>query len=205
MSGRIRRTRSELLAELAEQLNLLRRYCEAYDAGEHLMHKPISVSLRVMLNETTNQRSLLEQLGMRSTSRFLDAAGDVNPRNLLPESKLTYMVIKSDSISWSPKLNDSRVSRRIPFSDWWSMPVIRIPNVRTFSRMDLVLSVANKDGGAHVDPEIPEDYFRISRANALGWVMYVDGKEVPMGNPIPACIRQIGHECMETVSRLTAK
>jgi len=81
------------------------------------MHKPISVSLRVMLNETTNQRSLLEKLGMRSTSRFLDTAGDVNPRNLLPESKLTYMVIKSDSISWSPKLNDSRVSRRIPFPD----------------------------------------------------------------------------------------
>ena len=37
-----------------------------------------------------------------------------------------------------------------------------------FSRKNLILNVADTDGGTHVDPELDEKYMAFSRKNSLG-------------------------------------
>lgn len=70
----------------------------------------------------------------------------------------------------------------------------------TFSRRDIVLAVANQDGGAHVDPELDEDYAALSKDNTLGWHFSVGGTETEFpDNPVPASIRQIAHEVLVTL------
>ncbi len=43
------------------------------------------------------------------------------------------------------------------FDEWWEMQIIKINN-ENFSRKELILSDANKDGGAHIDRNLPLSY-----------------------------------------------
>jgi hypothetical protein len=82
------------------------------------------------------------------------------------------------------------------FAQWWAATVFVDRAQRRMSRADVVLSVANKDGGAHVDASLPGDYASLSRGNSLGWT--ADGKPLP-GRPELIAIRQIAHEVLKTL------
>lgn len=43
------------------------------------------------------------------------------------------------------------------FDEWWEMQIIKINN-ENFSRKELILSDANKDGGARIDRNLPLSY-----------------------------------------------
>ena len=43
------------------------------------------------------------------------------------------------------------------FEEWWEMIVVRIDD-KVLSRKDIVLKMANKDGGAHIDTKLPKEY-----------------------------------------------
>lgn len=88
-----------------------------------------------------------------------------------------------------------------PFDLWWTIPVIRDAQGNEISRRDLVLSVADMDGGTHVDPAIEEVYARLSRSNSLAWVFQNDKGAQSLGNPVPASIRQIAWEVDESIKR----
>lgn len=92
--------------------------------------------------------------------------------------------------------------RPVRFVDWWNEPVLKDNMKRTFCRRELILNVANTDGGAHVDPDLEEGYMALSRQNSLGW-MFTDGRveSALAGRPELACMRQIAHELLSTVHR----
>jgi hypothetical protein len=115
---------------------------------------------------------LLEQLDLRSGYRFADTAGKINPKNLLTECNLVGYSMNSEGSRCLPGValgNFGREPSFVPFSEWWTERVLRDNKLRTMSRMDLVLNVADTDGGAHVDPELDETYMAVSRSNSLGW------------------------------------
>ncbi|WP_198009368.1 hypothetical protein [Nitrosomonas sp. Is79A3] len=91
----------------------------------------------------------------------------------------------------------------IPFVNWWNDPVLKDNRNRTFCRRELVLNVADTDGGAHVDPELEEAYMAISRENSLGW-LFVNSSatSAPESRPELACMRQIAHELLSTIHQL---
>ena len=90
-------------------------------------------------------------------------------------------------------------ARWLPFEKWWNNNVIKDNKGRFFSRKQLILHVADTDGGAHVDPELDEQYMDFSRKNSLGWVIGDGNIEKPFPPPTMACIRQIAHEVLETL------
>jgi hypothetical protein len=60
--------------------------------------------------------------------------------------------------------------------------------------------MANKDGGAHVDPVLPDHFRRLARENALEWRTTDDFKtwtDIPA--PERAAVRQVGHELLSTL------
>jgi hypothetical protein len=198
---RVQRPKDELKQELVEQLQLLRHSCQAFDNGLEAVGKHISLSLRVLIHHHGQSRALLDQLGLRS-GRFLDSAGPLNPRNLLTECKLVAMQITPLGAHYLPlvTIGSPCQMHAIPFENWWNNPVLKDNRRRTFCRRELVLHVADTDGGAHVDPELEEAYMAISRENSLGWI-FGNGKEVSAfeGRPELSCMRQIAHELLCTI------
>jgi hypothetical protein len=93
--------------------------------------------------------------------------------------------------------------RKIPFAEWWNEPVLRDKARNTFCRRELVLHVANTDGGAHVDPELDAAYAGLSRANSLGWMFTSENvTKVFEGRPELACMRQIAEELITTLRQV---
>lgn len=199
---RVQRSKDDLKKELREQLQLLRHSCQSYDNGLEAVGKHISLSLRVLLHHHGNSRSLLDQLGYRS-GKFLDSAGPLNPGNLLTECNLVMMQLSSGRASYLPLIASGggpRPMRPVPFVDWWNEPVLKDNKGRTFCRRELMLNVADTDGGAHVDPGLEETYMALSRENSLGWIFSNGSVESALaGRPELACMRQIAHELLSTI------
>jgi hypothetical protein len=51
----------------------------------------------------------------------------------------------------------------MPVKGWWEQFVIARGPAFVLSRKIIVLTAANKDGGAHVDDELPEEYLQLIR------------------------------------------
>ncbi len=84
------------------------------------------------------------------------------------------------------------------FAMWWGKKVYARAGL---GRRELVLALANTDGGAHVDPRLEDAYVDLTRRNALGWG-YSDseGRNAPFeGNAARASVRQIAWELLETL------
>jgi len=199
---RVQRPKNELKRELIDQLQLLRHSCQAFDSGLEAAGKYISLNLRVLLHDHRQSRALLDQLGFRS-GRYLTSAPPLNPRNLLTECNLVAMRLSNAEARYLPLIatgGGPLPLQPIPFVNWWNDPVLKDNRNRILCRRELVLNVADTDGGAHVDPELEEAYMAISRENSLGWV-FGNGNETSAveGRPELACMRQIAHELLSTV------
>ena len=69
-----------------------------------------------------------------------------------------------------------------------------------FTRRQMVLALANQDGGAHVAPILDDAYQRLSRIDGLGWrVLDAVGDRTEEKTPELATMRQIAHEVLMTM------
>ncbi len=200
---RVRRPKDELQREFREQLQLLRLSCKAYDSGLEAAGKHIALSIRVLVHQHGQSRSLLDQLNL-SSIRFMDSAGPLNPNNVLTDCMLTIIQVSPLGGRYLPLIAGGalpRPMRAISFVNWWNNPVLKDMNRRTLCRRELVLNVADTDGGAHVDPELDEAYMAISRENSLGWEFRKgDIVRALAGRPELACMRQMAHEVFSTIN-----
>jgi hypothetical protein len=197
---RVKRTKSDLLVELREQVVLLQTACASFDSGLKPIGKHISLSLRVLLHHHGQSQALLYQLRLRD-KQFFDSAGDLDPNNLLTENPLCFMRIGATT-DYMPALAEGPFQGRwLPFDRWWNNGVIRDDKRRVMNRSELILNVADTDGGAHVDPALDVAYMDLSRNNSLGWMIGEGDVRRPFPPPVMACIRQIAHEVLTTLRK----
>jgi hypothetical protein len=187
------RSTEELEELLHEQLAFLESSAAAFDAGKHEEAKRLAVSLRVLLHDTKNSHSLLGQLGKKNVT-FLDTALEFDPKNIVPHSGLVSVATGRHAA----RLDDVPQMKKVEFDAWWNAPVFSDSYGQTLSRKDLVLTAANQDGGAHVDPELDEVYAKLARDNAMGRYVGKNGVLQPLEGPERAAIRQIAHEILKT-------
>lgn len=210
-----RLTTAEFMEHIREQLKFLIDACNRFDGGEEIYFKQIALQLRVLLHHTASSHALLEQIDKLQGLRMLDSAGPMSHTNLLTISGLAelnpstgeyyalggaYQQRRSYRLTAFGKIVEPAAGRTLKFAEWWIEPVTRDNRREVFTRRDLVLAVANQDGGAHVDPDIKEAYYRLSRSNSLAWErVNSDGTRRPFNSPVPASIRQIAHEALHSV------
>lgn len=200
---RKKRSRSDLEKELRDQLSILLHACESYDNGLKPIGKHIALSLRVLLHNHRQSQALLQQLRFLDR-RFFDTAGELNPNNLLSDCNLCVLRASGSGADYEPLFTSGGgpiPPRWVRFPDWWSMPVVKDQQGQKFSRSDIILNVADTDGGAHVDPELDEAYMALSRENSLGWVFTHANIESQLEGPELPCIRQIACEVIETIKK----
>jgi hypothetical protein len=200
--ARVRRPDFELTAQLEEQVGFLLTSMDAYDAGSVGEAKRLAVGLRILLYDSGQSVSLLGQVGLKRCD-FRDTAGDLISGNLLTESRLTIMEISANRAVFRPKcaVPERNKGGWRTFPRWWTAPVIKSRSGE-FTRSDLILAMADQDGGAHVDPQLDERYYQLTRDNSVGWIhTRPDGTTSPMGGPQGPSVRQIAYEVVTTLQR----
>lgn len=197
-----KKSQKDLEEDLQNQVEALKALCALYDSGTIVIYQQISTIIRSLIHDG-QKPALLAALKLRKEIMFFDSCGEINPKNLVTENRLCLMRISSEGAKYLPKLNNGppEKTKHLQFSKWWNAQVVKDKSHNLISRRDIVLSVANTDGGAHVDVEIDEIYKNLSKDNSLNWTSSLDGVSAPLGNPVPACIRQIAYELLDTLKK----
>ena len=198
-------TKDELIEHLRAQIQFMKLSSKSFDDGFEDEAKRLAVVIRVLVHDTRNSTSLLILLDKKGIG-FYDSAVPNDPRNLLTYNGLTMMRMStSEGASYVAPLDNGPPSRsrtrKISFKVWWDgVFVIKDKYGKTFTRKDLILSVANTDGGAHVDPKLDETYSNLTRFNSIGWKFFSRGVEDDFRNsPVLPSVRQIAHEVLKTL------
>lgn len=201
-------TQDDFKAHLKQQIEFLKKGCNSYDKGFFDIAKHLALVVRVLVHDTPKSTSLLTHLNKKNIL-FCDTALDFNPNNLLPHLGLirvkgTVLGLGLGAGAYEAMLDDllpSITVKKEPYIKWWKKPVIVERNQEIeLTRKDLVLAVTNQDGGAHVDHNLDEDYAKLTKFNALGYNIFINGKLQPMiVGPELASIRQIAHEVLKSL------
>jgi len=199
---KIPQTEEELRDHLKDQIHFLIESSNAYDSGSASEAKRLAVAIRILVHDTDSSRSLLALL--KRDIRFYDTALDYDPSNLLVVCGLLMMKMGTSGGEYVAPLDNGSPQRysngKIPFAQWWGKTIFVNGRGGSLTRRDLVLTVCDKDGGAHVDLKLDNTYRDFSRANSLGWKFQKDGVEQNFaGRPQLASIRQVAYEVLKSL------
>ena len=139
----------DLTTQLKRQLTFLRNSVAAYDEGDAEEAVRIGGVIRVLCHDTSKSTSLLQHMGQKVTLKLVSTAKTVPPHLLadIDFAELMAGMTFSSGLTYDPVPAGSPT---IACSDWWDQAVFSRDSVM-YTRKDVVLSAANKDGGAHVD------------------------------------------------------
>lgn len=198
--AKVPQTTEQLLSQLEKQIRWLERSVSSFDEGYEDEAGRLAVVIRVLVHDTQNSHSLLSQLGRKSVA-FFDGSTPPVAGNLLSYGGLVQVSVGgSKGVRFLPMLDDNPTPRGfVAFDDWWTTPIFAKPTGETLSRRQIILTAANQDGGAHVDPALDEDYKALQDGHYLGWISVgMDGASKMIGVE-KAAIRQIAHEVLRTL------
>jgi hypothetical protein len=202
MSGEYRQSKKELQQHLEDTLQALELSANAFDNGFQGEAKRLAAAIRVLVHDTPSSKSLLGQLGQK-TIPFYDTSIPRHPKTIMTYSGLTAMSITPQGATQVAPLDhfpsDCR-SQWVSFDEWWNRVIFVDQKGNETTRKDLILAVANKDGGAHVDPVLGENYANLSRRNSLAWRFSGARGDVPLEGPEKAAVRQIAHEVLKSLN-----
>lgn len=197
MSKKYRLNQQQLLSQWDEEIEMLRDVCDNFDGGDEKTARSLAVILRILFHETKNSKSLWRQVKQYKNIYFYSLSDLYSPANLVSSWTLLMMEIENGRIRYVADLaSGNKRTFFFTFEDWWN-EIIFDDKQHVYTRRDIVLFVANQDGGAHVDPEIDEKYAKLKYQNSLGWVD-VDGNK-PLNNPIYQAIRVIAQEVLISI------
>lgn len=202
---KILQSEDELKNHLDEQLQLLIASTEAYDKGFDGEAKRIAATLRVLLHDTADSKSLLEQLGLKDQD-FYDTAAKAeeffSKGKRLGSFAGLVGIQAGDGGRYVPFFDESPpgFTEYVPFDKFWGRVVFIDNQENSFTRKKIILAVANQDGGTHVDPNLDEKYYQLSRENSMGWEVFENASQPSSpGKPELPALRQIAHEVLRTL------
>lgn len=190
---------------LFEQLDFLQSSIAAYDAGKEHEAKRLSVPIPTLVHNTSRSTSLLTHLGVLDQLGWVDRGSPEPPaRAHVISFGLCVVQLRFDTgrSYYRPAIlrpAPDRLHPPVAFEDWWRRVVLKDQQGNAFSRADLVLALANQDGGAHIDAALNEKYRVLTRENSVGFSQ--DGQQPLANSIVHASVRQIAQELMETIER----
>lgn len=195
MSTKVGLSPDELRGHLAEQLAFLESSANAFDQGFESEAKRLAVTLRILLHDQGNSRSVLGQLGMKDRN-FISTVMPINSDSINAQGGLIQIALGPPKTRYVAMLDDVPKRLEKSFADWWGETVFVDDQRRLMTRRQLVLTMADQDGGAHVDPQLDAQYHALVKGNSLGWLANDGAGFTPMQDPARAAVRQIAHEVL---------
>ena len=205
--------RNDYLERLKDKITVLQLLCKSYDnEKKYSLAREMAVAVRVIVHDAgRNSVSLLSHLGCKDSIRMLSTMVRAKPGTVfLFGEGLCAMHLESGSqgccLRYLPKLQVDD-NKDVPFSLWWDEEVLHdmtddyVSKV-WYTRKDLVIAYSNKEGGAHVDSNLPDEVVRQSSERVSGWgfsLVDATGKRVEAkadNTPKDATVRQIVYELL---------
>jgi hypothetical protein len=195
---------ARLQVKLSEQLDFLMRSAQLYDRGHEDEALRLATAMRILFHQTPKSKALMVQLGldgsnMLSSSRGLGGWKDYLQHRIELNSARPIVML--------PVLENNL--HEIPFGAWWDGEAVFEHLGVAYTRKKIVCSMANKDGGTHVD-EL-EKYYNVLCSGE--WAIGITGNLKHSGDaPFPqgitiypnnahfALIRQFSFEVMSSAT-----
>lgn len=188
-------TKDELDTHLHDQLDFLESAAIEFDSrGKTNRAKQMAGIIRTLVHQTKHSRSLIKQVGLESRF-YMSSSPAIDGKNLLPECGLLGIEFTNSGVKYVSLLDDCKM-QFVSLDEWWNDSVIDDKDGNIFSRKDLVLEMANRDGGAHVDPNISISYARFRDSGLRFEVNH--GKKMGV-HPERYAVRQIAHELLKSL------
>ncbi|MGA2646979.1 MAG: hypothetical protein ABSF15_19885 [Candidatus Sulfotelmatobacter sp.] len=144
---------------LSAQYTRLKDALDGFYSGKEVQVLNVAITLRVLVHEASSSESLLSRLNRDYwdltiqhkplSPRFVF----VVPVSLQVRGDGTRRVMRSGFDSPSYQL--------VPLRQWWNDDYQPLGNIR-LSKRTIILNVAEKDGGAHVDSKVPNSHATLS-------------------------------------------
>lgn len=182
--------------QLRIQLRFLATSCEMFDKGDQEEAIRIATTLRVLLHDTKKSTSLLRSLDATDTRIITTCQTPFAPKGMSVAYDHVSMITP---YGVRAQLETSRVYGDQSIQEWLDQPLIHWPPLH-FTRKSIILTVANKDGGAHVDSSLPSDYERIT-TSGFGSFTFGSGETkrvVPVTNIHLIALRQMAYELLNS-------
>lgn len=197
-----------LLIQLRKQLGFIERSCSSFDDGFLDEAIRIAVAIRVLVHDTRNSTSLLTHLGakdilLRTTCPLVDEKVIMFSGGL-SSTRVTIEDGQLKDATYKPVLDSSnREPVFVSANVWWNQIVYRISE-GDLTRRDIALNAANKDGGAHVDPQLTREYEALCRGIInVSYTTTHEMVDLPLPNSHLADLRQMGHELLSSPDLLS--
>jgi hypothetical protein len=195
----------DLLNHLSDHIYFLKTSAEKYDEGNTQEAKRLAVHVRTLVHDTPQSNSLLNQLNKKNIQFYDTALNKTSPQNIMPEMLLLKIRLGTETqpLKFLPHLDDLapyQKNRKKSFKNWWNKPILQDMDKNPFSRKDIVLRLANQDGGAHVDPILNEKFANLTRKVGLGWSWGPDEQSArTVFGAERATMRQIAYEVLKSL------
>lgn len=199
----MKKTSEQLKENLEEQIQFLYTSVNQFDSGMEAESKRMAVAARVLLYDSSYSMSILKQLDIKDDVLFMSSAHQYIPVNLVSYLGLIGIESSIGEGKYTPfcKTQDPHESKKwVKLDDWWNELVIDDKSHK-FTRKDIVLILANTDGGAHVDPTSFDEYDNLIYDNSLGWCYFDDDEVYALDNNAAyVTMRQIAHEIIHSLT-----
>ena len=157
-----------------------------FDAGAWAEAKRLAVTVRTLVHNSAEggSKSLLCLLDIQKSVKMLSfgCVQDSSPSSEALLSLRVETLPNGMQVSKMP-LDAAHVNHEntamLEFEDWWTEAVIKDTTGRISTRKDIVLLLANREGGAHAD-FISRKEINASTGEDFGWSAIYDSEAVPI-------------------------
>ena len=202
--------------QLQEQVNLLIDACHIYDQGSFSQAKIISGIIRTLVKDPARKSqtiSLLTSLDIKNGMKFYNTGYSAKDPSILlnlvgfVSTPVFLQAYNTYQRIYIPILEDSQLIdvKWIDFDDWWESDVVVNKTIDCeihLSRRKIVLTMAEQDGGVHVDSfdKIDSVYRAIITHTANIFTHHEpSGSQTPIEYLQHALVRQIAHELLISI------
>jgi hypothetical protein len=157
------RTKEEVQARLREQMGFLNTSLRLFYAGEFAESVRIAVALRVLIHESGMSKPLLKQSKPNGIELpILENVAERSDQDQL--ATFTLGIRMGTTITPAVDLSSSHYTLS-SIGAWWNRPVFKFPSRLgtqvVYKRKQVILILANREGGAHLDENEDPNYSRL--------------------------------------------
>jgi hypothetical protein len=153
------------LKALEEQRHLLRIAIAGMSTGDLTQALHVATTIRVLVHETGSSKPLLKSilsnyLYLPIFDRMIEPPTDVPPgvRAITFYCPVSVQISAPAGTVCLMASLDSKEYHLSTLGAWWNNACMALPGLGPFGRRELILGLANKEGGAHVDAHITKRY-----------------------------------------------
>jgi hypothetical protein len=200
-----KRPRAEFVQLLAEQRQALVASSENYDKGNEWEAARLAATVFNLVHDGGGIRSLLTQLGLRASLRFV-STGRIEPdptgRRLSLSPPLIGFRGGSSGMRAVPHLGSFNTFQKlVQFETWWTKECIYRESGTELTRKRLVFSLRHQEGGGHIGDLTDPAYIGLKAGG--GWYGGAsDGSMRMLTEAAAASMRQVAWEITETLAQL---